>query len=82
LTQRALEGAEVGIAMVIGQMVHLHEDVLLDHAQLTTADLVWQTLQGFPKGTSGCIGIQADGFQTGGAPFSEVIVVSCGISSC
>jgi hypothetical protein len=64
---------------VIGQTVHLHEDVLLDQAQLTTANLVWQTLQGLPKGTSGCIGIQADGFQTGGAPFSEVIVVSYGI---
>ena len=62
--------------ILIGQTVNLYSEVFIDMAQYRAPGSGWVTLQGFPKGSSGCIGIQADGFHLDGSPFREVIVVS------
>lgn len=69
-------GEMKGTDVVIGQRVELRSELLLDPTQLNRNVDVWETLQGFPKGTSGCIGFQADGFLANGSAFMEVIVVS------
>jgi hypothetical protein len=69
-------GETMGTAVVIGQTVELHAELLLDPTQLTTDVQDWETLQGFPKGTSGCIGFQVDGVLANGSAFSEVIAIS------
>ncbi|HEV2028675.1 MAG TPA: hypothetical protein VGS16_09115 [Candidatus Dormibacteraeota bacterium] len=69
-------GKEVGSDTLIGRTVHLHSEVLMDMAQYSVPGYGWEMIQGFPKGSSGCIGFQADGFRTDGSPFSEVIVIS------
>jgi hypothetical protein len=70
-------GDVIGTDEVLGVRVELHPEVLLDPSQLPPPpDNAWGSLQGYPTGSSGCIGIQADGFNADGSAFSEVIVVN------
>jgi hypothetical protein len=63
-------GIEVRTDTVVGVPVHFYSDLVLDPARPW-----WETMEGLPKGSSGCIGIQADGFLIDGSRFTEVIVV-------
>lgn len=70
-------GTVAGTEVILGVRIEFHEDLLLDTSQLLPApDDSWETIQRFPPGSSGCVGIQADGFNADGSPFSEVIVVN------
>lgn len=68
-------GKVVGTDTVIGKLVQLHAELLLDPSRESQAD-GWEVVQGFPKGASGCIGFQVDGFNANGKAFTEVFVVS------
>ena len=70
-------GKVTGTEVVLGVTVELHDELLLDPSLLLPppADY-WAVTQGFPTGSSGCIGIQADGFLANGSAFTEIIVVN------
>ena len=67
-------GKTVGVDTVIGQVVQLHAELLLDPSRESVEG--WQVIQGLPKGSSGCIGFQINGFSPAGKAFTEVFVVS------
>jgi hypothetical protein len=70
-------GNVIGTEIVLGQRVELHPELLLDPSQLLPPPKhAWEALEGFPAGSSGCVGIQADGFTIDGKAFSEVIVLN------
>jgi hypothetical protein len=68
-------GRAVRTDTVIGQPVHFHEELVLDTTRLTAQHGGWETLQGLPKGSAGCLGFQADGWLPDGSPFTEIIVI-------
>jgi hypothetical protein len=70
-------GSVASTEVILGVRVKFHEELLLDKSKLMPApDDWWETIQRFPPGSSGCVGIQADGFNSDGSSFSEVIVLS------
>lgn len=70
-------GKVTGTEKILGVKVELHDELLLDTSQLLPdPDAWWETVEGFPTGSSGCIGVQADGVTAEGAVFSEVIVLT------
>jgi hypothetical protein len=70
-------GNVIGTELVLGVRVELHPELLLDPSlRLPPPNDAWVGLEGFPNGSSGCIGIQADGFNADGSAFSEIIVVN------
>jgi hypothetical protein len=70
-------GNVIGTEVVLGVRVELHPQLLLDPSVLLPPPSdAWEALEGFPNGSSGCIGIQADGFNADGSAFSEIIVVN------
>lgn len=66
-----VSGTEVLTDTVVGVPIHFYTELVLEQAHPW-----WETMEGLPKGASGCIGIQADGFNADGTAFSEVIVVN------
>lgn len=70
-------GNVIGTEVVLGVRVELHPELLLDPSlRLPPPNEGWEALEGFPNSSSGCIGIQADGFNADGSAFSEIIVVN------
>jgi hypothetical protein len=70
-------GNVIGTEVVLGVRVELHPELLLDRSVLLPPPSdAWEAIEGFPNGSSGCIGIQADGFNADGSAFSEIIVVN------
>jgi hypothetical protein len=70
-------GNVLGTEVVFGVKVELHPELILDASvRLPPPNDAWEALEGFPNGSSGCIGIQADGFNGDGSAFSEIIVVN------
>jgi hypothetical protein len=74
-------GKVIGSQVIYGETVQLHPELVIDTSRVDVGTRwgdwpIYKSYMGFPKTATGCVGFQVDGVMTGGATFTELIVVS------
>lgn len=74
-------GKVIGSQDVHQETVQLHPEVVIDTSRVYVGTKkgdwpVYKTYMGVPKSATGCVGFQVDGALTGGATFTELVVLS------